>query len=301
MPHSGRHIHQELVLQSPAGEPDRALDHHQILLAGINVGLFKGRIGIALEGGHKAGAHLDPAGTEFYEASDIVAVINPSGGNDRNSNAMLAFDPVHLGHDRDDEVFQAIGRIIDLLGFETQVPTGLGAFDHHRIGQIAVALKPSFTDQGGGPGRRDDRSQPRAIPVFQKAGQVQRQAGTGKNDVNLFGDGRFDQIGKMRQGHHNVDTDDPLRLLLGFADLARKGPAIGRQAVGGDILFGNSGHGASNDADAAGIGHGRSQAGHGNTHAHTPLDDREPADQMADSQFWHIHGEDRHRPSENGL
>ncbi|VTR70720.1 hypothetical protein DESC_830037 [Desulfosarcina cetonica] len=283
-------LQQKLVAQGPAGKAHGALDDHQVFGLGIQVGLLEGRIGIALVGGHEAGAHLHPAGTHFEEAPDVGAIVDTAGGDHRDAHAVFGLDLFHFGQHIPDQVLQAEGRIVQLLGLEAQVPAGLGTFHDKGIGQVAVTLVPAFSDDRRGPARADDGYQAGTVAFFEKTGKIQWQSGAGEDQVDFLGDGGLDHLGEMGQGDHDVDADDPGGFLLGFSDFAGQGPTVGLQAVGGDILFGDAGHGAGDDADSAGIGYGRSQIGHGDPHPHATLDNWKATDQVADFKFRHFHG-----------
>ena len=82
-------------------------------------------------------------------------------------------------------------------------------------------------------------------------GEIQRQTGAGKDDVDTFLHRGFDKIGKIRQRHHDVYAKDPLCLLSRQPDLLFQRLYIGLKVIGIRAGIGQTNAGCCDNADAA--------------------------------------------------
>ena len=103
-------------------------------------------------------------------------------------------------------------------------------------------------------------------------------------------------FGKGSERHHDVDAYDAARGGAGLVDFAAQGADVGLYGIGSHIGFAHAHHGSGDDAYAAFIGHGGSQAGQRYADTHAALNNGRAGDQIAYFQ----HGK-RHETCTSGL
>ena len=239
----------------------------------MHVALLERRIGVALFGGHEAGAHLYPLGPQLQNVVDVLARVNAAAGDDRDMAVVRRLEGVHLLHDRGQDLFERVVLVLDLIGLVAEVAAGLRPFDDDRVGNVAVVGQPLFAQEFRGTGRRDDRRQFCAAALGEERRQVQRKPRTREDDVGLLGDGGLHHVGEVGHGDHDVDADDALRRFAGLAKLLLQPPDRGGAIVLRIVVIDRPETGRRDDADTALIGHGRCQARKGDAYAHTALND----------------------------
>jgi len=91
--------------------------------------------------------------------------------------------------------------------------------------------------------------------------QIQGEAGSGKNDVNAFGNSRLHQLGVVRQSYHDIDAENAAGELPGFGDLHLHRPDIRSQVVREEVRLRHADAGCGDNADAAEVRDCRGQLG----------------------------------------
>ena len=278
------HPVEERIADGPPRHAHRALDDLDVLLAGFDVALLEGRIGVALLGRDEARAHLDARGAQLHDAVDVLARVDAAAGDHRNAAVVFELEGPDLGDDLRNERLQRIVLVGDLLGLVAQVAARFGALDDDGVGNVPVLREPFPAQQFRGARRRNDRGQlgPRALG--QERRQVERQPGSREDDVGFLGDGRAHHVGEVGHGDHDVDADDAARGCAGLAKLLFQPPDRGRAVVFRIVVIDRPEAGRRDDADAALIGHGRSQARERHAYAHAALHDGHRGAQISDFQ-----------------
>ena len=248
----------------------------------MHVALFERRIGVALFGGHEAGAHLYPLGPQLQNVVDVLARVNAAAGDDRDMAVVRRLEGVHLLHDRGQDLFERVVLVLDLIGLVAEVAAGLRPFDDDRVGNVAVVGQPLFAQEFRGTGRRDDRRQFCAAALGEERRQVQRQPGTREDDVGLLLNGGFHHVGEVGHGDHDVDTDDAARLFAGLAQLFAQPPDARYVVVGRIVAVNDTESGRGDNAHAAFVGDGRGQSRKRDADAHSALNDGRASQQIAD-------------------
>ena len=113
----------------------------------MHVALLERRIGVALFGGHEAGAHLHPLGPQLQNVVDVLARVNAAAGDDRDMAVVRRLEGVHLLHDRGQDLFERVVLVLDLIGLVAEVAAGLRPFDDDRVGNVAVVGQPLFAQE----------------------------------------------------------------------------------------------------------------------------------------------------------
>ena len=190
-----------------------------------------------------------------------------------------------FGQDIGEEHLQRIGRIVDLLQLEAQMPARPRPLDDDGVRGMGVPVRPPPGDDPGRAPGGDDRDQLRPPATLQILGEIQRQPGAREDDIDPLVDRRGHQFREVRQRHHDIDPQDALGAEgLRPPDLLAQGPGVGGQKVLEQIRLDHPDAGAGDDPDPARGGHGRGQPGQGHADAHAALDDGQRCGQVPDAQ-----------------
>ncbi len=196
----------------------RAHDEADVFLLAIEIGLFEGIIGVALDGGHEAARHLNAVGPFGQGVLDVGAVPYATGRDDRNIKPVLGTEEfLHAAHGLVLVVLTG-AYVLHLLA---QVPPGgIRVLDHDGIGKTVVGLIPFLGDQLRCTHRGYDGDEGDVGRVRGEPGEGQGKAGAADKHLRPRLDRSHHEFLVIGEGDHHVDADDAVRGdLVGLADL----------------------------------------------------------------------------------
>ena len=153
------------------------------------------------------------------------------------------------------------------------MPAGTASLYYHKVGQAVSMPLPGPADHPGSPSAGDDGGQ-QHLAVPGNLGQFGGKPRSGDNGVGAAFNGSPDIVRIVLYCHHHIHAHQTAAFgdLLGFGDLFLQAAAVDIQGGAIEIRVTVAGMGSGDHTHAAAGSHCACQAGQGNTHAHTALD-----------------------------
>jgi len=222
---------EEIIANGPTWHANRTLDNYQILFFSGYVTFLETFIGVTFVGSDKARPHLNTCCADLHKSMDVHAGIYAASGDNWNRQAVWSDIGGEAGEHLGEEFFQNKSGRIDLFRLESQMSTGHGAFHDERIRGPAKTRQPFFAQNDSGPGGRNDRHEFGLGPFGQVGRKIKGETRTRKNGINIFPDRRFNEVGEVGHGHHDIDAKRPWGSGAGRPDFSGERPIVGFNIV----------------------------------------------------------------------
>ena len=269
------------------GQTDGAFDDHDIIGGGVDEDFFGFAVDPGFFSADEIGADLNTVVSDGDHFFNIGSACHFTGTDDGDVGAIELFEDFF--HIMEQDIEGACFGMFDLFQCETEMSAVPGTFHDNGIGLAVILFLPCFEDdfQCSAAGHNGDERDIGIAHIFR---QLQRQSGTGDDEIHTGSDAGLHDVLIVGEGDHHIDAEGFFIAaeFFGFGDFICKGfPA--------DLIellfrfFGIAHTNAGDGAETALIDGFSSKGGGADPDTHTSLNDGVLAGQISDLQRRKFH------------